>query len=203
MTSGDVAAAQIRTLLARAYLEDPLTVWIFPDEDRRLHGSAAWLGPAVERYLARGRVAAIDEDGTPAAVALFRLPGDVLATADDVLPTASGMLQAVVGAAWAAQVAEGFGFAREQAPPPETPHAYLNFLAVGPGKQRRGHGGKLLERVKAQAAEVGVPLRLETTNPVNLPFYEAHGLRVRSEVRLGPSGPLMWALESGSGSMAL
>jgi hypothetical protein len=50
--------------------------------------------------------------------------------------------------------------------------------------------------VKAQAAEAGVPLRLETTKPDNLAFYEAHGLRVRSEVRLGPSGPTMWALET-------
>lgn len=191
-----MTAPEIRTLLARAYLDDPLTAWIFPDEDQRLHGSAGWVGVAVERYLAGGRVEVVRRDGALAGVALFRLPGDDLATADDVLPTAAGLLEAVVGPAWAAQVGEGFGVAREQAPPPEAPHAYLNFLAVAPGQQRRGHGGELLERVKAQATDAGVPLRLETTNPVNLPFYEAHGLRRRSEVRLGPAGPTMWALET-------
>lgn len=188
-------AAEVRTLLARAYLQDPLLAWIFPEEDQRLHGCAAWTGVAVERYLVAGRVEAIRSDDALAAVALFRLPGDVLTPATEVLPTAGGLLQAIVGEAWAAQVAEGFAVAREQAPPPETPHAYLNFLAVAPGSQRNGHGGALLERVKAQSAEAGVPLRLETTNPVNLPFYESHGLAVRSEVRLGPSGPTMWALE--------
>ena len=190
------SAAEVRTLLARAYLDDPLTAWIFPDEDQRPHGSAAWLGVAVERYLSGGRVESTVRDGSLAAVALFRLPGDDLATGGDVLPTAGGLLQAVVGPAWAAQVAEGFGAAREQAPPPGEPHVYLNFLAVAPGQQRRGHGGELLQRVKAQALDAGAPLRLETTNPVNLPFYEAHGLQVRSEVRLGPSGPTMWALQT-------
>lgn len=196
-----MSAAGVRTLLAHAYLDDPLTAWIFPDEDQRLHGSAAWLGVAVERYLAGGEVETAG-DGALHAVALWRLPGTSLAGAPDALPTAAGLLEAVVGPAWAAQVAEGFAFAREQAPPPGTPHAYLNFLAVAPEEQRRGHGGVLLERVQQRAAEAGVALRLETTNPANLPFYETHGLRVRSEARLGPSGPTMWALEWGSASMA-
>lgn len=189
-------AAEVRTLLARAYLDDPLMAWVFPDEEQRLHGSAAWLGVAVERYLAGGRVETVRLEGGLAAAALFRRPGDVLPPADEVLPTAGGLLQAIVGEAWAAQVAGGFAAARVQAPPPDRPHAYLHFLAVAPGEQRRGHGGVVLERVKEQAAEARVPLRLETTNPVNLPFYEAHGLTVRSEVLLGPSGPTMWALET-------
>lgn len=190
------SAAEARTLLARAYLGDPLMAWVFPDEEQRLHGAAAWLGVAVERYLVAGRAEWLRADDALAAVAFFRLPGDVLAPADGSLPTAGGLLHAIVGAAWAAQVSEGFAVARAQAPAPDRPHAYLHFLAVAPGSQGRGHGGELLERAKARSAEIGVPLRLETTNPVNLPFYEAHGLTVRSEVRLGPTGPVMWALET-------
>lgn len=191
----DVTAPEVRTLLAQAYADDPLTRWIFPEEDQRLHGSAAWLGVAVERYLAGGLVEAVREDGVLAGVALWRLPHQPLPTDPDALPTAGGLLQAIVGAAWADHVGDGFAVLREQAPPPEEPHAYLHFLAVAPGAQGRGTGGELLDRVVAQAAAARTLLRLETTNPVNLPFYEGHGLTVRSETRVGPTGPTMWALE--------
>jgi hypothetical protein len=31
-------------------------------------------------------------------------------------------------------------------------------------------------------------------NPANVPFYEAHGLSVRHEVRLDAGGPTVWAM---------
>jgi ribosomal protein S18 acetylase RimI-like enzyme len=191
-----VNAAEVRTLLARAFQDDPLMAWVFPEEETRPHAVAAWLGLTVERYLAGAQVEAVRDDGLLTAVALWRLPGWSPSGDPDELPTAGGLLQAVVGAGHAAQVADGFSAMREQAPPPEEPRAYLHFLAVAPGTQGRGLGGTLLERVKEGAVAAGVPLRLETTNAVNLPFYRAHGLRLRSEARLGPSGPTMWALET-------
>ena len=81
-------------------------------------------------------------------------------------------------------------------PPDDTSFAHLNFLAVAPGVQGRGLGGRLLDRVVEQCRGEGLPLRLDTTNSANLPFYEAHGLAVRAEDRLGPTGPLIWRLET-------
>ena len=196
----DVTDAEVRTLLARAYVDDPLMAWVFPAGEHRLEATAAWLGVAVERYLARGEVDVVRDDGL-AAAALWRFP-DTSLDGPETLPTAGGVLRAVVGTAHAAEVARGFALAREQAPPPEHPHAYLHFLAVAPGSRRRGLGGRLLDDVLARTRSVGAPLRLETTNRENLAFYAAHGLRVASEARLGASGPTLWALESGSGSMA-
>lgn len=195
----EVTSAEVRTLLARAYRCDPLMTWVFPQEEHRLEAAAAWLGVAVERYLARGEVDVVRDDGL-AAVALWRLPETSL-DGPETLPTARGVLRAVVGAEHAAAVARGFALAREQAPVPAHPHAYLHFLAVAPGSQRRGLGGRLLDDVLSRTRSLGVPLRLETTNPANVPFYEAHGLRVRAEARLGDTGPVLWALDSGSGSM--
>ncbi len=192
---GAATAAEIRTLLARAYHDDPLMAWIFPDEDVRLEASAAWLGVAVERYLAQGEVATA-RDAALIAVALWRTPESFAAAAPDTLPTAGGLLRALVGEPSARRVAEGFAAAREQAPPPEQPYFYLHFLAVAPGAQGRGLGGELLERVVGRARDAATPLRLETTNPANLAFYERHGLRLTSEVRLGPTGPTMWAFEA-------
>ena len=65
-----MTAAEVRTLLARAYRDDPLMAWVFPEEGQRLHGSAAWLGVAVERFLAGGRLESAIEDGALTAVVL-------------------------------------------------------------------------------------------------------------------------------------
>jgi GNAT superfamily N-acetyltransferase len=189
-----VNPGDVRGLLARAFVADPLMTWVFPDAEHRLESLAAWLGIAVERYLTDGRAESADHDGALTAVALWRLPGTALPGDDGSLPTSPGLLRALVGPAHAEAVAQGFAAVRGHAPPPEE-HAYLQFLAVAPGAQGRGLGGELLERVVEQAAGARLPLRLDTTNPVNLPFYEAHGLRVRSEARLGPAGPTMWSLE--------
>jgi hypothetical protein len=34
-------------------------------------------------------------------------------------------------------------------------------------------------------------------NPANVPFYEAHGLRVRRELELASGGPRVWAMATG------
>jgi GNAT superfamily N-acetyltransferase len=190
-----VNPGEVRALVARAFSGDPLMTWIFPDAEHRLESLAAWLGIAVERYLTTGRAESADRDGALTAVALWRLPGTAVPADDGSLPTSPGLLRALVGPAHGEAVAEGFAAVRRQVPPSEEPHAYLQFLAVAPGAQGRGLGGELLDRVVEQAAGARLPLRLDTTNPVNLPFYEAHGLRVRSAAQLGPSGPTMWSLE--------
>ena len=191
---GPATVPEIRTLLARAYAADPLLAWVFPDEHDRLEATAAWLGVSVERYVAVGEVDHVREDGVLAAVALWRRPGTSLAGGPDLLPTAPGLLRALAGRRRAEQVAAGF---RAVPPPPEhAPSAYLHFLAVAPGAQGRGLGGRLLDRVAERCRAEGLPLRLDTTNPANLPFYQAHGLAVRAEDRLGPTGPLIWRLET-------
>ena len=196
-----MTVAEIRTLLARAYVEDPLLVWVFPDEQDRQEATAAWLGVSVERYVDAGEVDVVRAPDL-AAVALWRLPSTALPGPAGLLPTAGGLLRAFVGAARAAEIAEGFAATRAQSPADDVPAAYLHFLAVDPEARRRGLGGRLLDGVLARARAEGLPLRLDTTNPDNLPFYEAHGLRVLSEARLGPSGPLMWAMGSDAAGAA-
>ena len=187
-------AGEIRTLLARAYAADPLLAWVFPDAQDRPEATAAWLGVSVERYLAAGEVEEAREDGVLTAVALWRQPTTALTGPPDLLPTAGGLLRAIIGPDRAAAVAAGFAAAPR--PPDDVPGAYLHFLAVAPGAQGRGLGGRLLDRVLARSRADGVPLRLDTTNPANLPFYGSHGLTVAAEARLGPTGPLIWRLES-------
>lgn len=192
-----MSPAEIRTLLARAYRHDPLLEWIFPDAAHRSEAAAAWLGPSVERYV---QFAQVDElvDARGSGAALWRAPGKVFPD-DDLLPSPSGLLRALIGERRAAEVAAGFAAARASGPPVEQAVCYLHFLAVAPGSQGRGLGGQLLDGVLERSGLLGVPLRLDTTNPANLPFYETHGLRVCGAARLGDRGPVMWSLTTGSG----
>lgn len=192
-----MTVGEIRTLLARAYVADPLLAWVFPDEQDRPEATAAWLGVAVERYVAAGEVDVVRADGALTAVALWRRPSTTLAGGPELLPTSAGLLRALLGTARAAEVGAGFAAARAAAPADDEPAAYLHFLAVDPDARGRGLGGRLLDGVLARCRDDGVPLRLDTTHADNVPFYEAHGLRVRSTARLGPTGPVMWGMESG------
>lgn len=193
-TSHDVPA--VRTLLARAFADDPMMLWMlpaprFPDATARAEALAAYLGLHVERYLTalRGGLV-IERDGSPAAAALWRWPDEDLATPGS-LPTAGGLLTALVGEEHVAVVAAGF--AAERAVRPPGPHAYLHYLAVDAAHRGRGDGRLLVEEGLARASADGLPALVETTNPTNVPFYEHLGFAVTGEVRLG-DGPPVWIL---------
>ena len=97
-----------------------------------------------------------------------------------------------MGAARAAEVGAAMRVVGELRPP--EPYAYLHLLGVDPAARGQGLGGEVLEPGLAAARDAGLTARLETMNPANVPFYEAHGLSVRHEVRLGAGGPTVWAM---------
>jgi ribosomal protein S18 acetylase RimI-like enzyme len=190
----EVTVVEARTLLARAFVEDPLMRWFFPDDDSRPHACAAVFGQFAEQYLAAGRVDVIRRP-EPVALAMWRWPGRDVPAADDTLPTTSGLMTALMGAGRAAELGGAMAVIGELRPP--EPHAYLHFLAVHPEARRQGLGGEVLERGLAAARAEGLVACLETMNPANVPFYEGHGFAVRYQVQLGAGGPTVWAMARG------
>ncbi len=191
----EISVVQARTVLARAFADDPLMVWFFPDPDVRPHACAAMFGLLAEHYLVDGRVDVAARTG-PVAVAMWRWPG----SADDdarpeELPSMGGLLSAFMGPARAQEVGVAMGTLAAFRPP--EPHAYLHLLGVHPDLCGQGVGGELLERGLAATREAGLVACLDTMNPANVPFYEAHGFAVRAEVELGPDGPTSWAMATG------
>jgi len=108
------------------------------------------------------------------------------------LPTLGGLLAALVGTARAREV--GSALAALGGLRPDAPHAYLQFLAVEPAAQGRGHGRELLQRGLTRLDGTDVAAALETTNPANLAFYAAAGFAVRRQLTLNAGGPTVWAL---------
>lgn len=188
-------APAVRTMFARAYVDDPLLRWIFPDDATRLEATAAWLGVYVERYLrpggdAAGRARATEAGGAVTGTALWRWPTDVFAGGD--LPTTVGLLTALVGPTHAAAV--GAAMAAEAALRPAGPHAILHFLAVDAAHRGQGNARHLVEDGVSRAHADGLPVLLETTNPVNVPIYERLRFAVHAEVVLGDDGPRLWVM---------
>jgi GNAT superfamily N-acetyltransferase len=187
----DLTAVEARTLLARAFVGDPLMRWFFPDDDVRPHACAAVFGLFAEQYLAAGRVDVVRRS-RPVAVAMWRWPGTPAVEQPETLPSPPGLMTALMGAARAAEVGAAMRVVGELRPP--EPYAYLHLLGVDPAVRGQGLGGEVLEAGLAAARAAGLTARLETMNPDNVPFYEAHGLSVRHEVRLGAGGPTVWAM---------
>lgn len=193
-TPEDVPA--VRTLLARAFADDPMMRWMFPaprfpDAAARAEALAAYLGLHVERYLTAltgGLV--VERAGAITAAALWRRPDEDLAT-PAVLPTSSGLLTALIGPEHAATVAAGF--AAERAVRPTGPHAYLHYLAVDADHRGQGDARRLVDAGLARASADGLPALVETTNPANVPLYEHLGFAVAASVPLG-DGPTVWIL---------
>lgn len=198
-TPEDVPA--VRTLLARAFADDPLMRWMFPaprfaDAAARAEALAAYLGPHVERYLTalRGGLV-VERDGGLSAAALWRWPDEDLASPGS-LPTTAGLLTALVGPEHTATVAAGF--AAERAVRPNGPHVYLHYLAVDAAHRGRGDARRLVDEGLRRAAADGLAALVETTNPTNVPFYEHLGFAVSAAVPLG-DGPTVWILTTAVG----
>jgi GNAT superfamily N-acetyltransferase len=185
----DLTAVEARTLLASAFVEDPLMRWFFPDDETRPHACAALFGLFAEQYLAAGRVDFVRR-GRPVAVAMWRWPAAT--EQPESLPTPPGLMTALMGAGRAAEVGEAMRVISELRPP--EPYAYLHLLGVDPATRGQGLGGEVLEPGLEAARGAGLTACLETMNPANVPFYEAHGLSVRHEVWLGAGGPTVWAM---------
>ena len=182
--------AAVRTVLARAFVDDPLMAWFFPDAETRPHACAALFGLFAETYLRSGRV---DVDGgeAPVAVAMWRWPGGTEAPAES-LPSVPGLMTALMGADRAARIGGAMSVISGVRPP--EPYAYLHVLGVDPLARGRGLGGDLLERGLTAARQAGLVACLETMNPANVPFYVRHGFEVRSEIPLAHGGPTVWAM---------
>jgi len=182
---------EARTLLARAFVDDPLMRWFFPDDGSRLHACAALFGHFAEHYLRAGRVDVVRRPD-PVALAMWRRSDTGSAADDGSLPTTSGLMTALMGTARAAEIGPAMSVIAPLRPP--EPHAYLHFLAVHPDTRRQGLGGEALAPGLAAARADGLVACLETMNPANVPFYEAHGFTVRHEVQLAAGGPRVWAM---------
>lgn len=178
-------AATIGPTLARAFDDDPMMRWFFPDAATREAGLGRYFATLLTRQYGRHGVC----ERTAAAAAFWVPPG----AQDKAVPDAETVeeLAEILGDRAplfreATAAAAGHG--------PEEPHWYLAVLGADPAAQGQGHGAALLRSGLARADEAGLPVYLESSKPENLPFYEHFGFTALGEVQLPGGGPTLWVM---------
>ncbi|MEV8535477.1 GNAT family N-acetyltransferase [Streptomyces sp. NPDC051211] len=178
-------ASLIGRTLARAFDDDPMMRWFFPDDANREAGLGRYFATIFSRQYVHHGVC----EHTAAAAAFWVPPG----AQDKAVPDAATVEELVeILGDRAPLFRQAAAAAAEHGP--QEPHWYLAVVGADPAAQGQGHGAALLRSGLAKADAAGLPAYLESSKPSNLPFYEHFGFTVLGEVQLPGGGPTLWSM---------
>jgi len=181
-------------MLGRAFHDNPMSLYIFPDDGERTRHLGWMLGTSARYGHLYGEVYTTTDRVDGAAVWLT--------------PESPPIDRETAGRAGMAEMPQRMGqepfqrlmtmkshmdeLRRRDAP---EPHWYLWVLGVDPPRQGQGVGSALLQPVLARADGEGLPCYLETDKPVNVSFYRRHGFAVLVEDDLPGGGMHYWTMK--------
>lgn len=172
-------------VLARAFYDDPVTAWFYPDAARRLRHGRRFFEIRL-RQLAGDGLIFTTEDHSGAA--LWAPPGhwrEDFRQSLRMLPMLPVLLPHIVRSTRAVREIE-----RRH---PVAAHYYLSVLGTDPDKQGGGIGSALLAPMLRRCDETNAAAYLESSKESNLSFYARHGFAVKERIEL-PEGPPLWLM---------
>ncbi len=177
----------VTSLLDRAFDDDPVSVWVFPEAAHRRTMHPRLMAAFVDIVLAQGRID-ITDDGAACALWLS-VPGEEGEEAADDGPA---RLRAALDPD--NERIELVGRLTGEAHPAGRAHEYLWLIAVAPDRQGAGLGTALLRSVLDRCDREGVPAYLEASNPRSRALYERLGFVLRGPAVDLPDGPPLWPM---------
>ncbi|WP_207004648.1 GNAT family N-acetyltransferase [Trinickia mobilis] len=179
---------ELAGMLARAFEQDPLARYVFPDDAVRRRRLISVYRLYLRVFARGGRVLVND---ARSAAALWLPPGRYPLTWAQHLRLLPRMLWATgaTGFAAATRVLDHL----DSMHPAGKPFWYLGVLGVDPASQHRGLGSELLRVGLRVCDQEDVAAYLETAEPGNLSFYARFGFSELVESRLR-GGPTVWSL---------
>ncbi len=177
--------------LVRAFMDDSMFGWVFPDPVARARGLCRLNRVPLEYGQRYGYVRQSDEGR---CVAIWIPPGERMSPGRMIR---CGML--TVPLRTGLRPLARFGGAngvmdKIHQRHMNGPHWELLIVAVAPELQGRGRGSALVRDGLARADASGLPCYLNTNTPANLPLYEHLGFTVLEQATLGKGGPPAWAM---------
>lgn len=181
------ADAMVRSFCA-AFADDPGLAWIWPDREDRLARLPHFFAPIVGGTIANGVAfrSAVGE-----AVSLWRQPGRITPTAEEMTPFLAAMAQAFSRGAERSQL---MGKVLKAHQPADFDWWYLQFIGVRPEAQGTGLGGSIVRAGLTLAAEACLPVYVEVMNPDNLGYYRHIGFETVTEFDIPENGPHVWGM---------
>ena len=175
----------LAAMLARAFYDDPVTAWFYPNARRRMVHATRFFQIRL-RQLADQELIFTTEDH--AGAALWTEPGrwrEDLRQSLMLLPMLPVLLPRIVRSTRAVREIERCH--------PVVPHFYLSVVGTDPDKQGGGIGSALLAPMLHRCDETGTAAYLESSKESNLSFYARHGFAVTERIEL-PEGPPLWLM---------
>ncbi|MGP3952606.1 GNAT family N-acetyltransferase [Streptomyces sp. 7N604] len=179
----------ISRLLGEAFMDDPVSGWVFPDEAHRRAVQPRFFGVFLDAALSGGWVDVTDD---LSATALW-LP----------VPAGNGEGDEDEGDDIGALLAEAdpgnerpgiVGRLTSEAHPQHSAHYYLPLIAVTPSRHGQGLGSALLAQVLRRCDREETPAYLEASNKRSKALYERLGFVSTGKTVDLPGGPHMWPM---------
>jgi len=181
-------SAEAAQVLARAFQQDPVWVYLFPDPVFRTT-VLTWLNERWVRIFAQRGQAYMA--GAGKGVALWfppERPPEI--SLWNQLRAGLGWMPFRFGFRWVPRALRAdYDVLQRQRQEIREPHWVLNTLGVDPAHQGRGVGAALLNHIFIQADRTRHPCHVITHNERNIAFYEHHGFQLIAKNAALPKGP--------------
>jgi len=172
--------------LARAFEDDPVTRFLFPNRRTRVQRLQAFYRSMMPTLAAHGRM---HTDADLRGGAIWQAPRPPPPGPAQLLSTILLSALALRGRALA-----GLALGRALETVHERkPHWYLAILGTDPEYQGKGIGRALIAPVLELCDREGELAYLESSKRRNIPFYESHGFEVVGEVSVS-GGLVLWPM---------
>ncbi len=179
-------------LLARAFYDDPLMLYLFPDDSARRDMGNNFFLPNMQHAAQGGQ---LYTTSAFRGIAVWRFFGIEPVTEKKTTDDPRVQLPATMGADAFQRlmyVVQCTGEIHRKLMPGK--HCYLLFLGVDTGWQGKGVGAALIKPVLERADEKGLACYLETNKAINVEFYRKQGFEVGEERQMPEGGPYTWGL---------
>lgn len=167
-------------MMGRAFFDDPLAIYLFPDENKRRASFAGMCGLTIDHF---GESAILLTNDTLRGLAIWqkpeRTPPSRMTSYMIFVRTFLVMGRSVSRAVGLEEIV----FAHR----PKEPHYYLSTLGTDPDYQGQGIGSTLMRPVLERCDAEKMPAYLESSKAKNTPFYSKHGFEITNEDKL-PNG---------------
>lgn len=185
----DVSA--LSHVLGRAFYDDPVTMWLMPDNRVRAARLPRMFGALTRHHhLAAGGAQVAGTDAAIGGVALWDPPNRWRPSRRAQLLAIPTMIRAFGSRLAAAREFEEL-MARVH---PEEPHWYLATIGTDPAMRGQGLGQLLMRSRLDRCDAERCPAYLESSKAENVPYYQRFGFEVTGEIVVPGDGPTLWSM---------